>query len=371
MFIATQHSHTIASPAYRQPYVRTGYEFVIGKRTGKMFAYGAKEDGQVTAITEKGLIATYASGEQVGIELGRVYGKAEGTLYPHDIVTPYHVGEKFKRGDILVYNSKFFEPDFLEPKKIILKTSGTVMTAFMESNRTHEDSSSIGAHVGDMFKTEVTKVKSYTVNFTQNLLEVKKVGEVVSPKDILMIIEDEITASYGQFSDDALSTLKRLQNVAPRAGIKGTIERIEVFYHGDKRDMSPSLKKLADRSDTFMAETAKSTNRPIVNGKVTDEYRVNGTPLELDKAEIRFYVTSQAKTGVGDKAVFGHQMKSTVAEVHRGSIHTEEGGVVDATFSYTSVAARGVLSPAILGTTITLLDAIGQCAVKIYNGEAK
>ncbi len=370
-FIATQHSHTIASPAYRQPYVRTGYEFVIGKRTGKMFAYGAKEDGQVTAITEKGLIATYASGEQLGIELGRVYGKAEGTIYPHDIVAPYQVGAKFKRGDILVYNSKFFEPDFLEPTKIVLKINGAITTAFMESNRTHEDSSSIGPHVGEMFKTEVTKVKSYTVNFTQNLLEVKKVSEVVSPKDILMIIEDEITASYGQFSDDALSTLKRLQNVAPRAGVKGTIERIEVFYHGDKRDMSPTLKKLADRSDTFMAETAKSTNRPIVNGKVTEEYRVNGTPLELDKAEVRFYVTSQAKTGVGDKAVFGHQMKSTIAEVHRGSIHTEEGSVVDATFSYTSVAARGVLSPAILGTTITLLDAIGQRAVKIYNGEAK
>lgn len=370
MFITTQHSHTIASAAYRQPYVRTGYESVIGQRTSKMFSTAAAEDGKVTAITDKGIIVTYKSGEQTGIELGRVYGKAEGTVYPHDLVTTFKEGDSFKKGDILSYNSKFFEKDFLNPKDVIFKTNAVVTVAFTETNQTHEDSCSISEELGARFKTEVTKIKSYIVDFKQNLLDVRKAGEKIEPKDILMIIEDEITAAHTQFSDDALSTLKRLSNVAPRAGVVATVEKIELFYHGDKQDMTASLKRLADKSDNDMAAAAKASGRPIVNGKVSDEYRVSGTPLELDKAEVRIYLTITNSTGVGDKVVFGHQMKSTIAEVHRGSIHTENGETVDATFSYGSVARRGVLSPAILGTTITLLDAISKNAAKLYFGES-
>ena len=369
MFITTQHSHTIASKAYKQPYVRTGYESVIGKRTSKMFAASAEEDGKVISITDKGMIVEYASGEQSGIELGRIYGKAEGTVYPHDIVTTLKVGDKFKKDDILAYNTKFFEPDFINPKEVIFKTNGAVNVAFMENNQTLDDSCSISKKLSNSFNTEVTKIKSYVVGFNQNLLEVKKPGETVEPKDILMIIEDEITAASNSFSEDALSTLKRLSNVAPRAGVVAKVEKIEVFYHGDKRDMSATLKRLADKSDNDMAAASKESGRPVVNGKVTDEYRVEGTPLELDKAEVRIYLTITNGSGVGDKVVFGHQMKSTIAEVHRGLIHTENGEEVDAVFSYASIARRGALSPAILGTTITLLDAISKKAAKIYFGD--
>ena len=73
-------------------------------------------------------------------------------------------------------------------------------------------------------------------------------------------------------------------------------------------------------------------------------------------------------TGVGAKAGFGHQMKSTTAEVIPYRIHTESGEKVDAIFSYRSVANRGVLSPSIIGTTITLLDACTKKAVDIYEG---
>lgn len=368
MFIATQHSHTIASPGYRQPYIRTGYESVIGQRTGKLFSTAAQEDGKVTSKEDRGLIVTYKSGKQVGIELGRVYGKAEGTTYPHDVMSPLSVGDSFKRGDILAYNTKFFEPDFIDPKNIVLKMNHAITTAMIEANQTHEDSCSISSNVGSTFTTEVTKVKSFVVRFTQNLVSVRKVGEKVGPKDILLIIEDEITANTGAFSDDALSTLKRLSNIAPRAGVLGVVEKIEVFYNGDKRDMSLTLKKLADRSDSESAEAAKASNRPVVSGKVSEEYRVSGTPLELDQAELRIYMTVVANTGVGDKGVFAHQMKCTIAEVQRGDIHTEDGVKVDATFSYRSVAARGVLSPSILGTTISLLDEVAKQATDAYFG---
>lgn len=366
MFVSTQHSHTIASEGYRQPYIRTGYEFMVGKRTSKMFCTCAKEDGKVTSIADRGIIVTYKSGEQVGIELGRIYGKAEGTVYPHDIVTPLKVGDSFKKGDTLAYNKKFFEPDFINPKNVILKVSGVATVAFTEEPGNHEDSSTISPSFGSEFKTEVVKIKSYIVDFGQNLLNVCKPSDQVGPQDILMIIEDEITSKHGQFSADSLSALKRLSNAAPKAGVMGVVEKIEVFYNGDKSDMSESMRQLANKSDNVMAAAAKSSARPVVNGRVTEEYRVNGTPLEMDKAEIRFYIAIKAGTGVGDKVIFGHQMKSTVAEVHDSKKYAENGEPIQAVFSYGSVARRNVLSPVIMGTTITLLDAIGKRASKLY-----
>lgn len=371
MFITTQHSHTIASPAYRQPHLRTGYEFVIGKRTGKMFSCAARMDGKVLSVSEKGMIVEYLNGEKDGIELGRVYGRAEGTVYPHDIITPYKPGEKFKKDDILAYNTKFFEPDFIDPKNIILKINRVVNTAFIENSETHEDSSAISEEISSLFQTEVSKTKSFVVKFRENVSHVRKPGEKVNPKDILLYIEDEITANTGQFSEQSLEVLKRKAATAPRAGVMGVVERIEVYYHGDKRDMTASLKKLADKSDADLAATCKATNRPVVTGAVTEEHRVKGNSLDIDTAEIRIYLTVKNVTGVGDKAVFGHQMKSTTAEVIPYRIHTESGEKVDAIFSYRSVANRGVLSPSIIGTTITLLDACTKKAVDIYEGNLK
>lgn len=369
MFITTQHGHTIASDAYRQPHIRTGMEAVIAKRVGKMFAVAALEDGVVTSVTDKALRVKYASGKEVGYPLGRIYGRAEGTTYPHDLIANKTVGQKFKMDDILTYNQKFFEPDFLDPTTLVMKTNAPVRTAFIESNVTHEDSCSFSARMGQQLTTEVTKVKSFIVNFGQNLSHIAKIGAEVAPSDILMLIEDEITAATGQYSEASLEVLKRLSHSAPKAKVRGILEKIEVFYHGDKQDMSPTLRRLVERSDAEIAKTAKDLGEPIVTGRVTEEYRVSGTPLELDKAEVRFYLTVRAGTGSGDKAVFGHQMKCTTAEIQRTSIFTEKGDEVDAIFSHRSVAARGALSPMLLCVYTTLLDELGKRVVKAYFGE--
>jgi len=47
-------------------------------------------------------------------------------------------------------------------------------------------------------------------------------------------------------------------------------------------------------------------------------------------------------------------------------LFTEDGQEIDAVFGQRSIAARNVMSPLILGTTITLLKLISQNAVKLY-----
>lgn len=332
-----------------------------------MFAHTAKQDGVVISVTDRGIIIEHKDKTRRGVTLGRIYGKAEGSVYPHDIVTPLEVGDKFVKGDVIAYNTGFFEPDFFDKKKVVLKNSMIVKTALFESTQTHEDSSSISKEISAKLAAKTTKVKSIIVGFNQNLTNVVKAGQNIEPKDILLIIEDEIT-SNSSFDEESLAVLKRLSNQAPKAKYSGTIDRIEVYYHGNKDDMSTSLRSLADKSDKIFADISKSSNKPVITGQVNDEYRVGGISLSLDKAEIKIYLTINTHAGVGDKGVFANQMKSVFGEVMDHDMHTETGEKIDAIFGYQSIAGRVVLSPDIIGTTTTLLRVIAKQASQIYRG---
>ena len=339
---------------------------MIANRTSDMFAFLAKDDGKVVSLNENGVIVEYKDGTQKGVLLGRNYGKAEGSVYPHDIVSMVKLGQTFKKGDPIAYNSGFFEPDFLNPKRILLKNSMTVKTVLLESNQTHEDASCISKELGERMRAKTTKIRTFNLEFSQNLVNVVKVGQEVNPKTLLMIIEDQITSTTDVFDQQSLEALKRLSNQAPKANYLGVVDKIEIRYHGDKRDMSSSLKLLADRSDKLMADNCKATGTPVITGRVNDDYRVEGTPLALDKAEVKIFITIDTPAGVGDKGIFASQMKSVIGEVMDYSVHAEDGTKIDAMFGYRSVAARIVESPLIMGTTISVLNKAGSIFVQIY-----
>jgi hypothetical protein len=59
-------------------------------------------------------------------------------------------------------------------------------------------------------------------------------------------------------------------------------------------------------------------------------------------------------------------MKTVFSEVLDDDLITENGEVIDAVFGGTSIAARIVNSPDIIGTTNTLLKVIAKKAVALY-----
>jgi len=368
-FINIQQAHTVACVGYTQPVVRTGYELMVSQRVSDMFAYTAKQDGVVISLNDKGIIVRYKDGTEVGTYLGRRYGNAEGSTYPHDIVTMLSLHDKFKKGDNIAYNSGFFEPDILNASTVIWKSSMTVKTVLYESTQTHEDSSSISSRVSQSLVAKTTKTRSIVVSFKNDIRGVVKLASFLESDDRLCIIEDEATSGTGIVDDSTLETLQRLSSMAPKAKYRGTLDRIDVYYHGDKDDMSSGLKALANASDRLLSDISKSAGRSIYTGEVDAEYRVSGKPLMMDTAEIKFYITVNNSTGIGDKAVFGNQLKSVIGEVMDYEITTESGTPIDVVFGNTSVDARIVLSPLFLGTTTTLMKQISLNVANIYKGK--
>ena len=368
IFTSVQMSHVVGCKGYRQPLIRTGYESMVGHRCHEPFAITAKKPGKVISINEYGIIIEDEDGRK-GYKLGTVYGSAEGTYYNHELSTTLKVGDKVQPGDAIVYNTSFFEPDWLNPRQIIWKNSFNVKTALYESNQTLEDGSAITRRVSELLETSTVKIREFVLEFKQNLRELVKVGDEVSPSTVLGIIEDELTSEYNIFDEKSIKTLQRLSNKAPKAKYKGTIDRIEMFYNGDIKDMSPTLKALANYTDDQLEKRYKAIGEQVLSGKVNEEYRVEGNALLKDTCNIKIYIKVYNKAGVGDKGAFSNQLKSTFGEIIDYEMYTEKGEPIDAVFGFRSVHNRVVLSPESIGTTNTLLDLIRKKAVEIYFGE--
>lgn len=365
-FVGIQHSHGIACSGYTQMSVRTGYEQVLAHRTSDLYAYTAKKDGKVISVSDTGMVVEYADGTRKGIDLGRRFGNAAGLTVAHEVVADVVEGQTFKAGDLLCHNTGFFEKDTLNPNNVVWKAGAIVKTVLLESTDTLEDSSAISKRVSNLLTTKTTKVRKIVVNFEQSVHKLVKVGDRVGSEDILCIIEDAVTANNHLFDEESLDTLRNLSAQVPLAKAKGVVERVEVFYHGDKEDMSESLRQLVNASDRDMAKRHRSAGRKAFTGSTDEGFRVDGEPLALDTLTIQIYITADVSAGVGDKGVFANQMKTVFGKVMENELKTESGTVIDCVFGYKSIYDRIVNSPAIIGTTTTLLDVIAKRAVAAY-----
>jgi hypothetical protein len=370
-FVSVQNSHMLACDGYHVSPVRTGYEQIIAHRSGDMFATTAKQEGVVVSMGPHGMVVQYADGSKKAIELGLRYGSAAGLTVPHTLVPmpTLKAGDAFKSGDALAFNQGFFALDPLNPKQVAFKGSLMARVALMESPMTLEDSCLITQSLADKLKTQIAQPRTVVLDFKQSLSHLVSVGLQVSSDDILCVIEDAVSANQSLFSQTSLDTLRALQAQVAVAKYAGTIERIEVYYHGEIEDMSESLQAMAHWGDAQLAKRYKALGKPVLTGRVDEGFRNEGAPLLLDTMAVRIYILNEVAAGVGDKAVFGNQMKSVIGRVAQQELRTESGLQLDAIFGAKSVEARIVGSFDIIGTTATLLRVASNRAVKAYRGE--
>ena len=265
-----------------------------------MYASTAKQPGTVIEISDTGIIIEYDDKSKVGYTLGRCFGNAAGLVLPHSIVTNLKIGQKVKVDDVICYNDGFFENDYLNPGQVVLKMGATVKTALMESQSTLLDGSAISANTAKLLETKTTKVKNVIVNFDQVIHKLAKVGSDLESEDILCIIEDAVSARTDLFDEESIDTLRVLSSQTPQAKVKGKLERIEFYYHGDLEDMSESLRTIANTFDKDLAKRNKSAGKPAFTGRVDGSYSIDGKSLALDTCNIKFYITAVETAGLGD-----------------------------------------------------------------------
>lgn len=350
--------------------VRTGYEQVIASRSDERFAYIAKGDGKVLSNNGKHLKIEYKDDNskivKEGVPLGIEHGTTPDSVSVRDKVTDLEKGNKFSKGDCLVWDSNFFARDILRPGGVSLLGAVMGRVVYIENNDTNEDGSAISSKLADKLTTKINKVKTLLVTFDERVTKLVKPGDVLDLDSILAIIEDESIAGSVN-GDNALLGLSKLTNKAPKAKFKGTVTKIEIIYMGELKDMTSSLRTLATvDSKRRKLENKETGGNEAETGSVSQPTFINKSKIINNTMAITIYLTADAEAGVGDKAVYDNALKSVIGRVLTGEHSTEDGQELDAIFGYKSVSNRIVASANIVGTANSALIALTNMVIKAY-----
>lgn len=345
-------------------------ERALVSRLGPEFAQVAKGDGKVIDKDETHIAVEYSEGDVVRIPLGLIPTSAEGTLYPNMLVSDLEVGDTVKKYDVLTYNSGFFKPSPLDPRRVDYMGGCVGRVVLREATYTVEDSSSISEAFAKRMQTSVIKSKSVHIgDFRQEVSGMLQVGDEVDLKTILCTIEDAVSADAGLYDEKTRETLKNWAAMTPRAGVVGKVSGIEVYYNGDIEDMSESLQKIVAANEKRRRRQAKRLGVEYTTGHVGRNVRIDGTTLEADQVLIQFFITTPVGMGIGDKLVVANQAKSTVGEILFGENRTLEGEEFDLIFGAKSFIDRILVSPFGIGSTNTTLRYIGELGYEMYFGK--
>lgn len=351
-FVNIQMGSAMAAEHYEVTPYQTGQGKLVAHRTSSKHARVIDSEATVTEVTEDHITVRYPDKTEEKFPLGKWFGAHEGKMYPHVLTTKWKKGDKLPARTVVTYNSKHFRPDIYNPYQVNWMNGVNATVVLIEGEPTFEDSCAISQNISKKLEAEVTKPKEVTIAFDQNVLDIIKVGAAVDIDTILCTFSDNMTGDTSGFSEEAAATLSDLQSFAPRAGIRGHIDKIEVVYHGELEDMSPTVVELVKRSDRQRKKESIANNGQIAaTGAVNGDYRVEGIPLAFNQIAVKFYISHIAPMAGGDKQVIANQLKNTVQYVMTGTNETEDGTPLDIYFGRNSVEARITASLYTIGTS--------------------
>ena len=344
----------------------TGAERTIAFRTDDIWSRNAKQAGRVTEITPETMTVEYRDGTTESFTIGRYFGTWSGTTIPHQISTDLKVGDVFDKDDILSYNAHYFEPDSLNPKHVIFKRGIRGNMLFWEATDTLEDADSISLAFSKRLGTGMTEKRRVKVPADHDIELLFKEGDHVDPETILCTLRPPMSGLSSRYNEDALDALETLNTLTPKSKYEGVIERIEVMYTGELEDMSETLQELVTKYDSKLYRVNKKLQNPVKSAKIDPSYSIDNVDVGENQVVVTYFITEHVGAGIGDKLVFGNQMKSIISNVVEQPYIAEDGTVVDITFSRQSIANRIVNSMDLQGTSNTVLQLIEKEMIEAY-----
>ena len=355
---------------------RTGYESMIAHRTNDMYAYNAKQDGEVIEVNESAKMCKiqYKDGSVHTFPYGESFGVCSDLITTQKQQLIVQEGDKFKKGEILCYNPQFFEKDAYS-RQVYWKHGVPAIVAFIEIAGDYEDSSTITKKFGEKLEIEPIQVRMITLDKNTFVHNYKHVGDMVDINDFLMVFEDaNVTDLSGMAKDnETLEYLARLNRSTPRAKFSGKVVDIEMYLgcpvseiHETLRTMYTEANRVKRARHRFTVGTAESLDNPEVK-PIPKGTKFKGVTFDENTVVIRYKIQEKLPAGVGDKQVIDSSLKSVISDVLSDPVYTESGVEVDVLFSATSVSNRLVCSPLIVGIGERVLKELERQCIDIWN----
>ena len=364
-FISIMAGHVVPINEMKVPRIRTGYESIVPVISNDKYSVSAKEAGVVKSIDKKHITIEYKDKRKESYKFIKWTTKEEsGACYTHELVTSLKVGDKVEKDDTILYDKTFFEPDIFNKKRVLYKQGTYINTAIVENTETYEDSGSISSKICKRLGTTITKVHSIVINCTDIITNVIDIGEKVEFNTPMFSFVSKEAGDVSGLDKKTLEILKEMNTSSPKAKANGVIDNYVIRYNCEKNEMSKSLLKLVEESDERLKFNKGNP------GRVSSNYSVKGKPLMPGEVEIKVYIKVNENMGIGDKGIFGNQLKFTVGDIYDNEIVTEETNTpVEGMFGFISIQARIVNSPILIGTTAKVMELIEDKMIEEYFGK--
>ena len=345
---------------------------MIANRTDELFSIIAKEEGVIKEITKNTLTVQYKTlGEHV-YEIGTIHGIVSGTTIPHNLVCDLKVNAKFKANSIIAYNEGFFQRSEFNKETVVYKTGVIARIALLECTVTNEDSCLVTTKLAEKLSTPTTKVYTIVLDNTQVINNVVSIGDKIDPDSILCTVSSYVE-DQDKIDDETMKALQKISANNPKAKMYGKVSNIECIYFCNIEDMNSSIRALIKSCDKLRGDKANKLTKPTAKtGKIDETIQIGGRKLVEGQVVLKIYIDGEIPLGIADKVVFANGLKSTVGGVDTESIiSVNDGKPIDGFFGQTSVSARIVLSPSIMGTANTVIKTASKRMADIYFGNVK
>lgn len=323
------------------------------------------------------LIGNRTPGEIKAYSYKESYSPISGNHLLQTRKSNFAVGEKVKRGDVIIYNDGFFAPDPLS-KQVTFKHGVIATVALCEKGSNHEDACEITRSLSNRLLMTPCHQREIITKNDAALLKIVNVGDHVETSDPLCIISDDALVQSGLYADIAnLDLMAKLNRQTPIAEYTGYIRNIRILYACEKETLSESLKTVLKAYEKEVRQSFNALNvnkklkAPERPGYVKPGTRYRGVEFSEGTVLIEFMIEETLNVAEGDKLCFGNANKSIVSHVTEEPHFTESGVEVDALFSTTSIINRIVASPLSVGITERNMEEAKRQAVANYFARKK
>lgn len=354
--------------------VRTGYEKVIAHLCGKPFSTIASEDGIVDDVNEELQIIKlrYKTGREECISYANEFSNNSGQGFhvrQHLTVNNFKVGDKIKKGDVVVYNSDFFINNPYD-KQVDMKLGVPANIAFIESTGNLDDASVISRNLQNKLRMKVGQEITLILTRDTQVYDCVEIGDEVLATDSLMTFDQNPIEEDGDQSgnDNLIEVLNTISRVRPKARFSGIVSNIKVYYKCSVSEMSKSLAQYVRKWIKLKNSRAKyaNDNYHFPESKPLQSDKVGNILLTEDTVVIRFTIEQQHDVGDGDKIFVCSQNKSIISDIVDGTIMTEDGREVDIIHSAKGVDGRIVNSPYLTILTNEIFKTLQKEMVSMY-----
>ena len=358
--------------------VTTGADAAMPYLSSDMFAFKAKQDGKVTAVTPDYMLITYKDGTKDYVNLSEQTMKNSdgGFFIILQLITNLKVGSSFKAGQVLAWDKKSFS------KKIGLgqlsyNVGHLAKIAIMTTEDGFEDSGVCSEWLSERMGSDIVVQRSQPLPAATNILSIVKIGDFVREGEPLLVFQkafDEDDANLLlknlTIEDDMISTIGRL--VVP-SKVTGVVTDIKLFRTCEIKDMSTSLQRIftAKEAKIKKLKAIATTTLSDVQFDPTESLEHNGKlkSLETDVL-IEIYVKYHDNMSIGDKMANLNANKMVLMDVYTDDMapYTDfrRNEEIDVVSSASSIDGRLITSPFKNGALNKLMIELQRKCCEIY-----